>query len=79
MKKGFPTYSKQARAGEKGVDVVACVFNDDFRWLFRRNHQEHDFGIDAQVDVVLESGAVTGQILALQIKGSSGNRVGDFR
>lgn len=68
MTKGFPTYGKLARAGDKGVDVVSRVFNDDFCWLFRRNHQEHDFGIDAQVDVVLEGGAVTGQILALQIK-----------
>ncbi len=71
MRKGFPTYSKLARSGDKGVDVVSRIFNDDFGWLFRRNHQEHDFGIDAQVDVVLEGGAVTGQIFALQIKHGS--------
>lgn len=71
MKKGFPSYSKLARSGDKGVDIVSRIFNDEFGWLFRRNHQEHDFGIDAQVDVVLEGGAVTGQILALQIKHGS--------
>lgn len=68
MSKGFPTYSKAARSGDRGVEVVSRIFNEIFGWLFKRNHQEHDFGIDAQVDVILDNGAVTGQILALQIK-----------
>nr|MBV6631313.1 DUF4365 and DUF1817 domain-containing protein [Oceanococcus sp. HetDA_MAG_MS8] len=68
MGKGFPTYSSAARSGDRGVDLVSRVINEHFGWLFRRNHQEHDFGIDAQVDVVLEDGLVTGQMLALQIK-----------
>ena len=68
MAKGFPTYSAAARSGDRGVDLVSGIINERFGWLFRRNHQEHDFGVDAQVDVVLEDGAVTGQMLALQIK-----------
>lgn len=68
MTKGFPTYSKAARAGDQGVEVVSRIINENFGWLFKRNHQEHDFGIDAQVEVILDNGAVTGQILALQIK-----------
>ncbi|RZI26808.1 DUF4365 and DUF1817 domain-containing protein [Pseudomonas orientalis] len=68
MTRGFPTYSKAAQKGDRGVDIVSRVINEEFEWLFKRNHQEHDFGIDAQVDVVLEDGAVTGQMLALQIK-----------
>jgi len=72
MSHGFPTYSDAARKGDRGVDLVSRVINEKYGWLFKRNHQEHDFGIDAQVDVVLEDGAVTGQMLALQIKyGSS--------
>lgn len=71
MSKGFPTYSAAARSGDRGVEVVSRVINETFGWLFRRNHQEHDFGIDAQVDVVLDDGAVTGQMLALQIKHGS--------
>ena len=72
MTRGFPTYSKAAQKGDRGVEVVSRVINEKFGWLFKRNHQEHDFGIDAQVDVVLEDGAITGQMLALQIKyGSS--------
>jgi hypothetical protein len=39
-----------------------------FGWLFKRNHQEHDFGIDGQIEVVTETGVVTGQMLACQIK-----------
>lgn len=68
MSQGFPTYSKAAQKGDRGVDLVSRVINEEFGWLFKRNHQEHDFGIDAQIDVILEDGTVTGQILALQIK-----------
>ncbi len=72
MRPGFPTYSKAAQKGDRGVDLVSRVINEEFGWLFKRNHQEHDFGIDAQIDVILEDGTVTGQMLALQIKyGSS--------
>ncbi|WP_082334061.1 DUF4365 and DUF1817 domain-containing protein [Pseudomonas syringae] len=68
MTRGFPKYSNSAQKGDRGVDIVSRLINEEFEWLFKRNHQEHDFGIDAQVDIVLESGAVTGQMLALQIK-----------
>jgi len=68
MCQGFPTYSKAAQKGDRGVDLVSRVIHEEFNWLFKRNHQEHDFGIDAQVDVILEDGTVTGQMLALQIK-----------
>lgn len=60
MTRGFPTYSKAAQKGDRGVELVSRVINEKFGWLFKRNHQEHDFGIDALVDVVLEGGAVTG-------------------
>ena len=68
MSQGFPTYSKAAQKGDRGLDLVSRIISDEYEWLFKRNHQEHDFGIDAQVDIVLENGAVTGQMLALQIK-----------
>lgn len=64
----YPKLTKQARLGEQGVERVSRVFNEDFGWLFRRTHQEHDFGVDGYVDVVMEDGSVTGQILAVQIK-----------
>lgn len=68
MSQGFPIYSHAARKGECGLDLVSHIISGEYGWLFKRNHQEHDFGIDAQVDVVLENGNVTGQIFALQIK-----------
>lgn len=72
MKKGFPVYNKAAQKGERGVDMVSRIISNEYGWLFKRNHQEHDFGIDAQVDIILSDGTVTGQMLALQIKyGSS--------
>ncbi len=68
MKSVFPTLKSTAKLGEFGVNIVSRVFSDTFGWLFKRNHQEHDFGIDGQVDLVTEEGSVTGQMFAVQIK-----------
>jgi hypothetical protein len=64
----LPQYIGSARKGEHGVSIVSQIANDRFGWIFRRNHQEHDFGIDGHIEVVTASGSVTGQMLALQIK-----------
>jgi hypothetical protein len=68
MWRRFPKYSHAAKSGELGVNIVARIVSDGFGWLFRRNHQEHDFGIDGQIELVTQDGAVTGQMLAVQIK-----------
>jgi len=47
MTRELPTYSKAAQKGDRGGDIVSRVINEEFEWLFKRNHQEHDFGIDA--------------------------------
>lgn len=65
---GYPTFSSSARKGEAGVNYVAQIANDHFGWIFKRNHQEHDFGIDGHLEVVTPAGHVTGQMIALQIK-----------
>lgn len=68
MKSDLPRFSHSAQQGERGVNLVTEIIFDNFRWLFKRNHQEHDFGIDGQIEVVTAEGAVTGQLLAVQIK-----------
>ncbi|WP_080940962.1 DUF4365 domain-containing protein [Stutzerimonas stutzeri] len=68
MANGFPTYKKTANTGEKGVNAVSSLVNDNFGWIFRRNSNEYDFGIDGYIDIVLEDGTVTGQCFAVQIK-----------
>lgn len=68
MKRGFPQFTRTAQKGERGVNIVSRIVSDTFGWLFKRNHQEHDFGIDCQIEVVTQVGAVTGQMLAAQIK-----------
>lgn len=60
--------SQAARLGERGVNIVSRIVNEDFSWLFKRTHQEHDFGIDGYIDVISSDGFVTGQMLAAQIK-----------
>lgn len=68
MSCGFPTYSQSARKGEAGVNLVSKIVSDTLGWIFKRNHQEHDFGVDGQIEIVTDGGAVTGQIIATQIK-----------
>lgn len=65
---GFPRLTNSAALGEAGVNLVATIVNQDFGWLFRRNHAEHDFGIDGYIDIVSDDGFVTGRCLAVQIK-----------
>lgn len=68
MNDGFPQFGPSAKQGNLGVGIVSRVVEDGFGWLFKRNHQEYDFGIDGQIEVVTDLGAVTGQMLACQIK-----------
>ncbi|WRH90308.1 DUF4365 domain-containing protein [Pseudomonas fluorescens] len=68
MINGFPAYKKSVGTGEKGVNAVSSIVNDEFCWIFRRNSNEYDYGIDGYIDVVTDDGAVTGQCVAVQIK-----------
>lgn len=68
MTEVFPKRQKTDKTAEIGINVVSTIFNDHFGWIFRRTHQEHDFGVDAYVDYVTDNGGVTGQFIAAQIK-----------
>ncbi|WSN95624.1 DUF4365 domain-containing protein [Escherichia coli] len=59
----FPKYQKEAQLGELGVNIVKSVINENFGWIFKRNHQEMDFGIDGFIEIVRDDGAVTGKCL----------------
>ncbi len=52
------------RAGVRHVDGIV---SNDLGWLFREQPL-HDYGIDAQVEVVTDDDLVTGRLLGLQIK-----------
>jgi hypothetical protein len=52
-----------------GVTAVQRIINDELRWIFREQ-REDDFGIDAHIEVV-DSGEVTGRLIAAQIKSGS--------
>ena len=60
-----PVNKTTDNTGQTGVNAVEGVFLS-MKWLFRRQF-ESDFGIDAQVEVVVDN-KPTGQLLALQIK-----------
>lgn len=61
-------FTAQARLGEAGIAIVSRIVNRDLGWIFRRTHQEHDFGIDGYVDIVDASGSVSGRSFAVQVK-----------
>jgi len=64
----FPQINKTSLTGESGVTIVKSLVENEFGWLFRPNHLEHDFGIDAYIDVITDKGQVTGKSIAIQIK-----------
>lgn len=64
----FPKAKSSVSTGEVGINAVSRIVNDEWGWIFRRNHGENDFGIDAYIDRVDDDGNVTGQCLAVQIK-----------
>ena len=64
----FPKRRNTDVTAEIGVNLVSTIINDEFGWVFRRTHEEHDYGVDAYVDYVTQEGCVTGQFLAIQIK-----------
>jgi len=64
----FPRRRETAKIGEAGVNLVAKIINDDFGWIFRKFHQEDDFGLDGMIEYVDENGNVTGKTIAVQIK-----------
>ncbi|MGV7221158.1 MAG: DUF4365 domain-containing protein [Nitrospinales bacterium] len=67
-KNSFPKITNSSLIGNMGVNAISKIVSDDLKWLFRKNHQEDDFGIDAYIDIVTENNSVTGQCFAAQIK-----------
>ena len=63
----LPHYDSASQKGEDGLTIVKRIVERELNWIFRRNHQEHDFGIDAFIDIISESQA-TGKTIAVQIK-----------
>lgn len=68
MNRFFPKVNKKNFTSDSGVNYVSTVINDELGWIFRKNNNETDYGIDGFIDIVTEEGAVTGQSFAVQIK-----------
>ncbi|MDP1774720.1 MAG: DUF4365 and DUF1817 domain-containing protein [Methylobacter sp.] len=68
MSSKFPTYLKSNNTGDIGVNAVSTIVNDELKFIFKRNNAEYDFGIDGYIEIVTDQGAVTGQVIATQIK-----------
>lgn len=64
----LPKYKQSSRTGENGITILKGIVETQLEWIFRPNHQEHDFGIDAYIDIVSDAGEVTGKTIAIQVK-----------
>lgn len=64
----LPNLNKSIKKGEDGITILKGLIEKELIWLFRINHKEHDFGIDAYIDVITENGGVTGKTIAAQVK-----------
>lgn len=64
----LPKFNNSSKTGELGVTIVKQTIETKLNWLFRKNHQETDFGIDGFIDVITDTGQVTGKSIAVQIK-----------
>ncbi len=57
----LPQYDNSSKKGEDGATIVKAIVESELKWIFRKNHQETDFGIDAYIDLITEKGQVTGK------------------
>jgi hypothetical protein len=64
----LPKQNINSILGEQGLTIVKGIVERDLNWIFRKNHQENDYGIDAFIDLTTEIRQVTGKSIALQIK-----------
>lgn len=64
----LPNYNRHSKKGENGLTILKKIVENDLDWIFRKNHQEDDFGIDAYFDIIAEFGQVTGKSIAVQVK-----------
>jgi len=63
----FPQYSNSAQTGERGMRIVEEIISDQFKWIFRRQDDQKEFGIDAHIELV-DDNKVLGRMLAAQVK-----------
>lgn len=68
MNNSFPKLPEAKIIGESGINLVSSIVNNELKWIFRKNHDEYDFGIDGYIDIVTNDGNVTGQSIAVQVK-----------
>jgi len=64
----LPIYRDTSKKGEDGITILKRIVEKELHWIFRVNHQEHDFGIDAYFDIVTELNQITGKTIAIQVK-----------
>jgi len=64
----LPKYQKKTKLGEDGITILKRIVETKLEWIYRTNHQEHDFGIDAYIDIITNQGQVTGKSIAIQVK-----------
>ena len=63
-----PTYSQRRKTGNKGVNIVKGIVDDELDWIFRPVHLEDDFGLDGHIDIIGDDNSVSGKSIGVQVK-----------
>jgi len=66
-KENFPRITKAKQKGLSGQSYFQNMVINEWGWLYRKNEQDNDFGIDAYIEIV-NDGNVTGKMIGVQIK-----------
>jgi hypothetical protein len=64
----LPKHNSSILKSEIGVSILKLIIEKQLKWQFRINHKEHDFGIDAYIDIINDQNQLTGKSIAIQIK-----------
>lgn len=64
----FPKRPLTDNTAESGIIIVSSIINDEYGWIFKRNPQEYDYGVDGFLDFVNDEGSVTGKYCSVQLK-----------
>lgn len=64
----LPNYNNNSQKGEAGISIVKRIIEKDMKWIFRKNQQEFDFGIDGFIDLINDYNQLTGKSIAMQVK-----------
>lgn len=64
----LPEFSNLKKVGNKGIQIVKSIIENEHNWLFRKIEQEDDYGLDGYIDLLEQGKYITGKTIGIQVK-----------